>query len=117
MKPTLLASDLRTALIVILVFVTGVVSAQQDIFDEIRPCFELSEFIARSEFVPDVKSANAAFVSAMKQQNIDLLPVNPAPGQSSLPAGATKATFSTSDGEILYDVITSSDGNYLFEQW
>lgn len=117
MKSTRSIVNLRAAFICTLVVVAGSASAQQKIFDAIRPSYELSEFIASSEFVPDTKSANTSFLNAAKQQHVDLFAVDPAPGQSSLPAGVTKLSFSSRDGEISFDVITSSDGNYLFQQW
>ena len=100
------------------VLTTLSVSAQNStsVFEQIRPGYDVMEFIARSEFVDDTDVARKEFILALRTLNIELLPLNKTAGSKSSPQ-AHAEHYATADNAVSFDEIISSDGEYLFEQW
>jgi carboxyl-terminal processing protease len=88
-------------------------STKVNLFDLIRPSYELMEFIAESEFVKDYKSASPRLVNDLKNNNIVLessSDITPSPGEEI-------SQFRSKDGSISISIIQHEDGEYLFNKW
>jgi C-terminal processing protease CtpA/Prc len=86
-------------------------SVKTNVFDFIRPPFEVMEFIAASDFVKDYKTAGNRLAEELKKHNI--FPEVPADLQS-----ANKdLVFKSKDGAISIILFQSDDGDYLHDKW
>ncbi|HEY0740545.1 MAG TPA: S41 family peptidase [Chryseosolibacter sp.] len=87
-------------------------SARVDIFNLIRPSFELMEFIADSKFVNDYKTAGARLANDI---GFKLIPENPADLHSTAPI--EKLQFISKDEGITLTIFQNDDGDFLFDKW
>lgn len=88
-------------------------STKMNVFDFIRPSYELMEFIAESEFVKDYKSASPRLVNDLKNNNLvfeSSSDIKPSPGEEI-------SQFKSKDGSISISIIQHEDGEYLFNKW
>jgi C-terminal processing protease CtpA/Prc len=88
-------------------------STKVNLFDFIRPSYELMEFIAASEFVKDYKSTGTRLVNDLKNNNIIVEPsseIKPSPGED-------VTQFKTKDGTLSLTIVQHDDGEYLFNKW
>ncbi len=88
-------------------------STKVNVFDFIRPSYELMEFIAESQFVKDYKSASSRLVSDLKNNNVVVEPssgIKPASGEEI-------SQFKSKDGSLSITIVQHKDAEYLFNKW
>jgi carboxyl-terminal processing protease len=87
-------------------------SVRLDVFDLIRPNFEVMEFIAESDFITDRKDAAIRLVDDLKKEKIYLereTDNNPSSGEG--------VRMKTKDGSISITILEHTDGDYLYDKW
>jgi carboxyl-terminal processing protease len=84
-----------------------------NVFEFMRPSFEVMEFIAESKFTPDWKTSGERLSTELKGMNIiSAASTNPKPS-----AIQQEQYFKSPDGTITIANFISDNGDVLYEQW
>jgi carboxyl-terminal processing protease len=112
--------DLRCTFFILLCYLLGVHAMAQpgkptavNVFDLMRPSFEIMEFIAESKFVPDWKTSGERLSISLKGMNIIAEP-STKPKSSAI---QEEQHFKSPDGTITIANFVSDNGDVLYEQW
>lgn len=82
-------------------------SVRVNLFDLIRPSYEVMEFVSESKFVADYKTLTPRLADALKRFDI----VSDARGTNE------EVWFRSNDGTITFTIYQRDDGDYLYEKW
>ena len=92
------------------------------VFDEIRPSYELMEFISRSVFVDNYRSVHDSLAEDLRKKRINLLPS----ASDNIKVGTGNFTphhqekvshFASPNQSYWIDIIEHDDGEVLFDDW
>jgi carboxyl-terminal processing protease len=103
----------HSGFIILLMVVSAAATAQKadNVFDYIGPCYELSEFIARSEFVQKHEEVYSQLEPAFAEAGVPLRLVSSKSGPQKL------IRFENSDKSIWLEIHQGSNGNDLYDLW